>query len=159
MKQETILEGIRGVMGGTPWEIWTKVVIALFAMLWNNLAAIGMGAAAYFVLLLADALMGWRIAQTKDEPFSSTKFFIRPAIKFTVTGAMMFCLSVVDGLIPDWGWIPDTPLFYSGAVFMCVGQLRDVAQKYGTISQTPFANWLEEKLGTLKEKGEVNKAA
>jgi hypothetical protein len=154
MKQQTLLEGLKEAMGGTPTEIVIKSIIALVTMLWANIVAIAMGAVVFFILLLTDAIMGYLLARRKGEKFSSSKFAWRTAGKFVLTATMMFCLSVVDGLLPKWGWMPESPLLYSGAAFLCVTQLRDVAQKYGTLSNSKLANWLENKLGSMLHKDE-----
>lgn len=140
---------MKEVIGGTPLEICTKALVAVAVAFWDNVQVIGMSVFAYGVLLLFDALMGQALARRAGKAFSFSHFIYGPGKKLSLTAAMMLCTSVVDGLLPKASWIPDSPLFFGAAAFICTAQLIDVAKKYGTLSGSKIANWIEAKLGTF----------
>lgn len=149
MKLQPFSETIKEVIGGTPMEVAAKALVALAVALWNNVAIIGMSVFAYGVLLLFDALMGQALARRAGRMFSFSHFIYGPGKKLALTASMLLCTSFVDGLLPKASWIPDSPLFYGAAAFICSAQLIDVAKKYGTLSGSKIANWIEAKLGTF----------
>ena len=66
-----------------------------------------------------------------------------------LTTGMLLCSAVVDTMLTQASWFPDSPLFYGAAAFIAVSQLLDVARKYGTLSGSKVANWIEAKLGSF----------
>lgn len=140
---------MKEVIGGTPLEICTKALVAVAVAFWDNVQVIGMSVFAYGVLLFVDALMGQALARRSGRLFSFQHFIYGPGKKLSLTAAMLLCTSIVDGLLPKANWLPDSPLFFGAAAFICTAQLIDVAKKYGTLSGSKVANWIEAKLGSF----------
>jgi hypothetical protein len=138
---------IRDVIGGTPAEIGAKILIAALAALWGNLQVVGMSVFLYFVLLVIDAVMGALVSMKEGQKFSVKHFTFGPLKKFALTAAMLFVASIVDTMIPDVSWIPDTPLFIAVASFVGLTALLDVARKYGILTGSELIKWLEKKIG------------
>ncbi len=138
---------IRDVIGGTPAEIGAKILIAALAALWGNLQVVGMSVFLYFVLLVVDAIMGALVSMKAGDKFSPKLFTFGPMKKFALTAAMLFVASIVDTMIPDVSWIPDTPLFIGVASFVGLTALLDVARKYGILTGSQLIKWLEKKIG------------
>ena len=149
MKLQAFGETIKEIIGGTPMEVSAKALVAIAVAMWNNIQIIGMSIFGYGVLLLIDALMGQALARKSGKAFSMTHFIYGPGKKLSLTAAMLLCTAIVDGMMPQASWIPESPLFYGAAAFICVSQLLDVAKKYGTLSGSKVANWIEAKLGTF----------
>ena len=149
MKLQAFGETVKEIIGGTPMEVSAKAVFAIGMSLWNNVQIIGMSIFGYGILLLCDALMGQALARRAGKPFSWSHFIYGPGKKLSLTAAMLLCTAVVDGMMPKASWIPESPLFYGSAAFICVSQLLDVAKKYGTLSGSKVANWIEAKLGSF----------
>ena len=149
MKLQAFGETMKEVIGGTPLEVAAKALVAITVAFWNNVEIIGMSVFAYGVLLFVDAIMGQSLARRSGRPFSFQHFIYGPGKKLSLTAAMLLCTSIVDGLLPKASWIPDSPLFFGAAAFICTAQLIDVAKKYGTLSGSKIANWIEAKLGTF----------
>ncbi len=147
MKPSTFAELLRQVIGGTPAEVAAKLLISAIALLWNNLAVIGASVFLYFCLLIVDAMMGAAIAMRAGTAFRMAFFVGGPFKKFALTAAMLFVGAVVDSMIPDVRWIPETPLFIAVASFVGLTTLLDVARKYGALTGSQLIKWLERKLG------------
>lgn len=159
MKLQAFSETLKEVIGGTPVEVGAKILVAIGVGLWDNAQIIGTSLIAYGVLLLFDALMGQALARRAGRVFSFTHFIYGPGKKLALTAGMLLCTSFVDGLLPKANWIPDSPLFFGAAAFICVTQLIDVAKKYGTLSGSKVANWIEAKLGSFIKYEEPKKDA
>ena len=140
---------VKDIIGGTPVEVLAKALVAVAVALWNNLQVIGMSIFGFGVLLLFDAFLGAALASKSGRAFSFGKFMFGPLKKLALTAGMLLCTAVVDTMLPQAAWIPDSPLFYGAAAFISVSQLLDVAKKYGTLSGSKVANWIEAKLGTF----------
>lgn len=149
MRLQAATETMKDIIGGTPGEVIAKAGIAVLVALWNNFQVIGMSIFGFGVLLLFDALLGGALAKKAGQPFSFGKFMFGPLKKLALTAGMLLCTAVVDTMLPHASWIPDSPLFYGAAAFISVSQLLDVAKKYGTLSGSKVANWIEAKLGTF----------
>ena len=149
MKINTAGETVKEIIGGTPGEVIAKAAIAALIAFWNNLAVIGMSIFGFGILLLFDALLGQALARKQGVRFSFSKFMFGPLKKLALTAGMLLCTAVVDTMLPQASWIPDSPLFYGAAAFISVSQLLDVAKKYGTLSGSRVANWIEGKLGSF----------
>ena len=147
MKTEATTTALKEIIGGTPGEVAVKALIAAAIALWNNLQVIGMSIFGFGVLLLFDALLGQALARKGGAKFSFTRFTFGPLKKLALTAGMLLCTAVVDTMLPSAAWMPDSPLFYGAAAFISVTQLLDVAKKYGTLSGSRVANWIEAKLG------------
>jgi hypothetical protein len=138
---------IRDVIGGTPAEVGAKILVSALVVLWGNLQVIGMSIFLYFVLLVIDAFMGANVAMRQGVKFNVKHFTLGPLKKFALTAAMLFVASIVDTMIPNVTWIPDTPLFIAVASFVGLTALLDVARKYGVLTGSKLIKWLEKKLG------------
>jgi hypothetical protein len=149
MKLQSFIATLKEIVGGTPTEFGAKALLAMIAALWQNLEVIGMSLFGYGVLLLVDAIMGAALAKRQGRGFSFSHFTFGPGKKLALTAGMLLCTSFVDQLLPNANWIPDSPLFYGAAAFISVSQLLDVAKKYGTLSGSKVANWIEAKLGSF----------
>lgn len=149
MRLQAATETMKDIIGGTPGEVFAKAGIAVLVAMWNNLQVIGMSIFGFGILLLFDALLGAALAKKSGRPFSFGKFMFGPLKKLALTAGMLLCTAVVDTMLPQASWIPDSPLFYGAAAFISVSQLLDVAKKYGTLSGSKVANWIEGKLGTF----------
>jgi len=140
---------IKEIIGGTPGEVFAKAFIAAAIAMWNNFQIIGLSIFGFGVLLLFDALLGQALARKNGQRFSFSRFMFGPLKKVALTAGMLYCTSVVDTMLPQAAWMPDSPLHYGAAAFISVSQLIDVARKYGTLSGSKLANWIEAKLGTF----------
>jgi hypothetical protein len=150
MKAMTVgTDTVKDIIGGTPVEVLAKALVAVAVALWNNLQVIGMSIFGFGVLLLFDAFLGAALASKSGRAFSFGKFMFGPLKKLALTAGMLLCTAVVDTMLPQAAWIPDSPLFYGAAAFISVSQLLDVAKKYGTLSGSKVAKWIEAKLGTF----------
>ena len=149
MKIQAATETVKEIIGGTPGEVIAKAAIAALIAFWNNLAVIGMSIFGFGILLLFDALLGQALARKQGVRFSFSKFMFGPLKKLALTAGMLLCTAVVDTMLPQTSWFPDSPLFYGAAAFIAVSQLLDVARKYGTLSGSKVANWIEAKLGSF----------
>ena len=149
MRTQAATETVKEIIGGTPGEVIAKAGIAVLLALWNNFQVIGMSIFGFGILLLFDALLGQALARKQGVRFSFSKFMFGPLKKLALTAGMLLCTAVVDTMLPQAAWIPDSPLFYGAAAFISVSQLLDVAKKYGTLSGSKVANWIEAKLGTF----------
>ena len=147
MKVEAATQTVKEIIGGTPGEVAGKAVVAAIIAMWNNLQVIGMSIFGFGVLLLFDAILGAALANKANQRFSFGKFMFGPLKKLALTAGMLLCTAVVDTMLPNASWMPDSPLFYGAAAFISVSQLLDVARKYGTLSGSKVANWIEAKLG------------
>ena len=147
MKVEAATQTVKEIIGGTPGEVAGKAVVAAIVAMWNNLQVIGMSIFGFGVLLLFDAILGAALANKANQRFSFGKFMFGPLKKLALTAGMLLCTAVVDTMLPNASWMPDSPLFYGAAAFISVSQLLDVARKYGTLSGSKVANWIEAKLG------------
>jgi len=142
-------ETVREIIGGTPGEVAVKALIAAAIALWNNLQVVGLSIFGFGILLLFDALLGQALARRSGVKFSFSRFMFGPLKKLALTAGMLLCTAVVDTMLPSAAWMPDSPLFFGAAAFIAVSQLLDVAKKYGTLSGSKVANWIEQKLGTF----------
>ena len=142
-------ETVRQIIGGTPGEVLAKAMISAAVALWNNLQVISGSIFGFGILLVVDAWMGAIVARRSGKDFKPGKFIAGPAKKIVMTAAMLTCTQVVDTMLPKASWLPDSPLFFGAAAFIAVTQLLDVAKKYGTLSGSKVANWIEQKLGTF----------
>lgn len=149
MKLQSFLDTLKEVIGGTPAEVVGKILLAMAIAFWENLQVIGMALFGYGILLLVDAFMGAMLAKRQGKRFSFSHFAFGPGKKLSLTAGMLLCTAIVDQLLPNAGWIPDSPLFFGASAFIFVSQLLDVAKKYGTLSGSRLANWIEAKLGTF----------
>ena len=140
---------VKDIIGGTPTEVMSKIGIAAVVALWQNFQVMGAAVLGFFILLAVDALFGAILARRRGDAFDAKKLFVGPLIKIALTVAMFLCTTIVDTMLPQAAWIPDSPLFYGAAAFIRVSQLLDVAKKYGTLSGSKVANWIEAKLGTF----------
>lgn len=147
MKLQATTDTVKDIIGGTPAEVLAKAGIAILAALWNNFQVIGMSIFGFGLLLLFDALLGAALATKGGKAFSFGKFTFGPLKKLALTAGMLLCTAVVDSMLPQAAWLPDSPLFFGAAAFISVSQLLDVARKYGTLSGSRLANWIEAKLG------------
>ena len=157
MKDATFGQLLREVIGGTPVEVGIKILLAAIALLWDNLAVIGTSVFLYFLMLVVDAIMGAMLATKDGKAFEFTFFLRGPLKKLSLTAGMLFVASMVDSMIPDMQWIPETPLFIAVATFVGITTLLDVARKYGALTGSKLILWLEERLGryiTTKDKEE-----
>jgi hypothetical protein len=57
--------------------------------------------------------------------------------------------ALVDSMVPDHAWIPNTPIFIAVASFVGITTLLDVARKYGALTGSQLIKWLEAKLGNV----------
>jgi len=107
---------------------------------------IGLSVFGYFILLVADAIMGAMLSTAR---FKMSVFVWGPSRKFLLTVLMLVGASVVETMIPG------NFLFFGVAAFICATTLLDVARKYGKLTDSKLIVWLEEKLGAfVKTKGE-----
>jgi uncharacterized membrane protein len=143
----TLAQIAREVLGATPGEVALKAVIAALIALWSNLQVISMSVLAFGLLVGIDAVMGAALAKRNNIPFSSKKFVLGPVFKVSMTAAMFLACSIIDAMLPSAPWLSESPVFFGAAIFIAVTQLLDVARKYGTLFNSPLANWLEAKLG------------
>lgn len=142
---------LKEVIGGTPIEVTVKLIIAGIAALWANLEVIGMSAFLNFILLVIDAGMGAVISKKKGNDISIKYLFMGPFKKFMLMAGMLLAAAVTDSQLPG------NFLFYGVTAFISAAGLLDVAKKYGTLSGSKVANWLEDKLGTMLPKDEDKK--
>lgn len=147
MKEATFGQLLKEIIGGTPAEVGIKILLAAVALLWNNLQVIGASVFLYFLLLLVDAVMGSMLAMRGGKAFDFTFFVRGPFKKFSLTAGMLFVGAVVDSMIPNMQWIPDTPVFIAVASFVGITTTLDVARKYGALTGSRLIVWLEERLG------------
>ena len=147
MKEHTIGEALRHIVGGTPAEVLVKLILGAFAMLWANLSAIGASIFGYILLIVADSVMGVMLSKSRGIAFSPARFLKGPGSKIMVTALMYLCAAVVDGMIPNAGWIPDQPVFFVVTMFVSVTALLDVAQKYGDLTGSKLVARLRKLLG------------
>ena len=144
---------LKEIIGGTPIEVLVKLVLAGVAALWANLEVIGMSAFLNFIMIVIDAGLGAAISKRKGNELSIKYLISGPSKKFLLMACMLLAAAVTDSLIPG------NFLFYGVTMFISAASLLDVAKKYGTLSGSKLANWIEEKLGTLLPKDEDKKAA
>lgn len=149
MKGATVAQLLREIIGGTPAEVGIKLLLAALALLWDNLAAIGASVFIYFLMLVIDAVMGAMLSIRRGGKWSSAFFVRGPFKKFTLTAGMLFVAALVDSMVPDHAWIPDTPIFIAVASFVGITTLLDVARKYGALTGSQLIKWLEAKLGNV----------
>lgn len=147
MKLQPLFITAREIIGGTPMEVITKATIAALVMLWGNLQAIGLSLFGYFILLLLDAVFGAVVSMREGKAFSWTHILFGPGKKLSLTAGMLLAAAVVDSMIPNAGWIPDSPLFYGVAMFVSTTMLLDVGQKYGKLTGSKVVLWIEARLG------------
>ena len=147
MKEHTVGEALRHIVGGTPAEVLVKLILGAFAMLWANLSAIGVSIFGYILLIVADSVMGVMLSKSRGIAFSPARFLKGPGSKIMVTALMYLCAAVVDGMIPNAGWIPDQPVFFVVTMFVSVTALLDVAQKYGDLTGSKLVARLRKLLG------------
>lgn len=147
MKEATFGQLLKEIIGGTPAEVGIKIILAGIALLWNNLQVIGASVFLYFLLLTVDAIMGAMLSMRGGKTFDFTFFMRGPFKKFSLTAGMLFVGSVVDTMIPNAQWIPDTPVFIAVATFVGITTTLDVARKYGALTGSRLIVWLEERLG------------
>ena len=147
MKEHTIGEVLCHIVGGTPAEVLVKLILGAFAMLWANLSAIGASIFGYILLIVADSVMGVMLSKSRGIAFSPARFLKGPGSKIMVTALMYLCAAVVDGMIPNAGWIPDQPVFFVVTMFVSVTALLDVAQKYGDLTGSKLVARLRKLLG------------
>jgi hypothetical protein len=131
---------VKEIVGGTPAEVIVKILLAAAASLWASLEMIGLSIFGYFILLVADAVMG---AMLSSAAFQTSKFVWGPSRKFLLTTLMLLAASVVETMIPG------NFLFFGVAAFICATALLDVARKYGKLTDSKLIVWLEEKLGAF----------
>lgn len=143
MKIQAASDTIKEIIGGTPVEVSVKVGLAAAAALWANLETIGLSVLAYFILLIADAVMGAMLSMRAGKKFDTWHFTLGPSKKFALTTLMLFCSALVDTLIPG------NFLFYGIAAFICATALIDVARKYGKLTGSKLVAWIEHKLGAF----------
>jgi len=144
--KHTIMTTVKEIVGGTPAEVIVKILLAAAASLWASLEMIGLSIFGYFILLVADAVMG---AMLSPNAFMTSKFLWGPSRKFLLTTLMLLAASVVETMIPG------NFLFFGVAAFICATTLLDVSRKYGKLTDSKLIVWLEEKLGAfVKTKGE-----
>lgn len=129
---------VKEIVGGTPAEVIAKILLAAAASLWASLEMIGLSVFGYFILLVADAIMG---AMLSAEAFKTSKFAWGPMRKFLLTTLMLLAASVVETMIPG------NFLFFGVVAFICATTLLDVGRKYGRLTGSKLVEWLEEKLG------------
>lgn len=147
MKEHTVGEALRHILGGTPAEVLVKLILGAVAMLWANLSAIGASIFGYFILIVADSVMGVMLSKRAGVNFSPARFLKGPSSKIIVTGFMYLCAAWVDSMIPNAGWIPDQPVFFVVTMFVSVTALLDVAQKYGDLTGSKLVARLRKLLG------------
>jgi hypothetical protein len=147
MKEATFGQLLKEIIGGTPAEVAIKILLSGIAVLWGNLQIIGMSVFLYFVMLVVDAGMGAALSMRDGKAFRTSHFTMGPLKKFSLTAGMLFVASIVDTMIPNATWIPDTPLFIAVASFVGIATLLDVARKYGKLTGSKLIVWLEERLG------------
>jgi len=147
MKEATFGQLLRDIIGGTPAEVGIKLLLSGLAVLWGNLQVIGMSVFLYFIMLVIDAGMGAALSMREGRAFRTSHFTLGPLKKFSLTAGMLFVASIVDTMIPNASWIPDTPLFIGVASFVGIATLLDVARKYGKLTGSKLIVWLEKKLG------------
>lgn len=147
MKEATFSQLLKEIIGGTPAEVGIKIILSGIAVLWGNLQIIGMSVFLYFLMLVVDAIMGAMVSVRKGKDFRTTYFLQGPLKKFSLTAGMLLVASIVDTMIPDASWIPNTPIFIAVAGFVGITTLFDVARKYGKLTGSKLITWLEEKLG------------
>lgn len=147
MKEATFGQLIRDIIGGTPAEVAIKILLSGIAVLWGNLQIIGMSIFLYFLMLVIDAIMGAMVSVRAGKEFRMSHFTVGPLKKLSLTAGMLFVASIVDTMIPNVSWIPDTPIFIAVAGFVAITSLLDVARKYGKLTGSKLIVWLEEKLG------------
>jgi len=138
--KHTIMTTVKEIVGGTPAEVIVKILLAAAASLWASLEMIGLSIFGYFILLVADAVMG---AMLSSAAFMTSKFLWGPSRKFLLTTLMLLAASVVETMIPG------NFLFFGVAAFICATALLDVARKYGKLTDSKLIVWLEEKLGAF----------
>jgi hypothetical protein len=131
---------VKEIVGGTPAEVIVKILLAAAASLWASLEMIGLSIFGYFILLVADAIMGAMLSSTA---FKVSKFAWGPMRKFLLTTLMLLAASVVETMIPG------NFLFFGVAAFICATALLDVARKYGRLTDSKLIVWLEKKLGAF----------
>ena len=131
---------VKEIVGGTPAEVIVKILLAAAASLWASLEMIGLSIFGYFILLVADAVMG---AMLSSAAFKTSKFVWGPSRKFLLTTLMLLAASVVETMIPG------NFLFFGVAAFICATALLDVARKYGRLTDSKLIVWLEKKLGAF----------
>jgi hypothetical protein len=131
---------VKEIVGGTPAEVIVKILLAAAASLWASLEMIGLSIFGYFILLVADAIMG---AMLSKADFKVSKFTWGPMRKFLLTTLMLLAASVVETMIPG------NFLFFGVVAFICATTLLDVARKYGKLTDSKLIVWLEEKLGAF----------
>lgn len=141
MKLQAAGDTIKDIIGGTPAEVSVKVGLAAAAALWANIQTIGLSVLAYFILLVADAIMGAVLSMRDGGKFNTWHFTMGPSKKFALTTLMLFCSAIVDTMIPG------NFLFYGIAAFICATALIDVARKYGRLTGSKLVAWIEHKLG------------
>lgn len=144
-----LIDATKEIIGGTPAEVAVKAALATAITLWNNLQVISASLFGFGILLLFDALFGQALARRAGRRFSFSHFTFGPLKKLCLTAGMLLCTAIVDGFLPDAKWIPDSPLFFGAAAFIAITQLLDVAKKYGTLSGSQLANWIEAKMGSF----------
>lgn len=147
MKLQPLLITAKDIIGGTPAEVATKAGLAALTLIWGNLQVIGLSLFGYFILLLLDAVFGAALASREKGAFEWSRFIFGPGKKLSLTAGMLLASAVVDSMIPNTGWIPDSPLFYGVAMFVSTTMLLDVGQKYGKLTGSKVVLWIEAKLG------------
>jgi len=147
MKEASFTTLLKDIIGGTPAEVAFKILLSGIAVLWGNLQIIGMSIFLYFIMLVVDVVMGAMVSTRKGKAFRMSHFTMGPLKKFSLTAGMLFVASIVDTMIPDASWIPDTPIFIAVAGFVAITSLLDVARKYGKLTGSKLIVWLEQKLG------------
>jgi len=138
--KHTIMTTVKEIVGGTPAEVIVKILLAAAASLWASLEMIGLSVFGYFILLVADAIMGAMLSTAR---FKMSVFVWGPSRKFLLTVLMLVGASVVETMIPG------NFLFFGVAAFICATTLLDVARKYGKLTDSKLIVWLEEKLGAF----------
>lgn len=157
MKEATFAQLLKEIIGGTPAEVGAKIILSGVAVLWGNLEIIGMSIFLYFLMLVIDAIMGAMLSVRRGRNFRMSFFTIGPLKKLSLTAGMLFVASIVDTMIPDASWIPNTPIFIAVAGFVGITTLFDVARKYGKLTGSKLIVWLEEKMGGyVKTKDDVD---
>ncbi len=135
---------IADLLGGSPNEILTKVLVGVITILWSVANDTAYLLFVFLLLLIVDAFMGVLLNRKKNRdlpeekkrPFNGFYLFAGPGFKLIITSLVMIAMGILDNVIRSTpiGNVVTQPLTVGVGGAVCFAMGLDVVTKYAELS-------------------------
>ena len=152
----SIWASIKAIVGGTPEEVTTKIILGFLTMAVAAINDSGFFIMAFLFGILIDAILGTGVA-IKEGGWQSVKFWrwiTGPLLKGVVITMFLFIAAIVDMIVNKTPvqYMGSSPIVITASVMGAVVILMDIARKVQKLTGYNVVDWISSAIDRFRPK-------